>query len=131
MELSLTESLLVAILMALVGIFFVLLSIAGFGGWLRKIIFPPMTDLDDRGLGECVADWFREVVSGALTLAFGVIGLVTGAGFGWMLVGMIFDYDLIFSSRLYAVPAILFGFLSSFAGILLAIDLRERILPPR
>ena len=120
MELSLTESLLVAILLVLVGIFFVALSIAGFWGWLGKLIFPPATQWDDRGFGEHLADWLKSLFSGAVGFVFAIVAFTVGGWSGYFLAVKVFGVST------ESVAFWVLGFFGSVAGVSLAIILLEK-----
>ena len=119
MELSLTEGLLIAIFMALVGIFIVLLSIAGFWGWLGKLIFPPATQWDDRGFGEHLADWLKSLFSDAVDLVFAIVAFLVGGWSGYLLAVKVFGLSTE-SSAFWIL-----GFVGSVAGVFLVSILRD------
>ena len=123
MELSQTEGLLIAIFMALVGIFIVLLSIAGFWGWLGKLIFPPATQWDDRGFGEHLADWLKSQFSfsDAVDSVFAIVALLVGWWSGYLLAVKVFGL----SGEIGA--SYILGFAGSVAGLFLAMILREKL----
>ena len=125
MELSLTESLLIAILLVLVGIFFVALSIAGFWGWLGKLIFPPATQWDDRGFGEHLADRLKSLFSDAVDLVLAIVGLVGGGWSVYLLAGKFFGV----SAPTESGTVMVLGFFGSVAGLFLVIILREKLSP--